>query len=99
MSDLLLILVLAVATYLLRVGFIGLLHSRAMTPRFQLIVEQVRPAAFAAIAVTAMVQFPGFAAPFLIAAIVVAIGARLRWDLLLNLVLGMAVVGILTNLS
>ncbi|MCI0677987.1 MAG: AzlD domain-containing protein [Actinobacteria bacterium] len=98
MSDLVLILVLAVTTYLLRVGFIGLLHSRAMKPRSQRIVEQIRPAAFAALAVTAMVQFPGFGPPYLIAAIVVAIGARLRWDLLLNLVLGMAVVGILTNL-
>lgn len=98
MNDLALVLAASGLTYLLRIGFIVVLAGRALPPGFLRVVDLVKPAAFSALAVVGMVHFAGFGIPHLIAALVVIVGARLRFELLLNVAVGMVMMVLLSRI-
>jgi branched-subunit amino acid transport protein len=99
MTDIAVILSVAVATYLIRISFVALRTSRNMYPWLERSVMYVRPAAMAALTVTVLVGHTAIDPPHL-AAIAVAGWIAHRWTgLVVPLGAGMAALAALTQLS
>lgn len=99
MSHLALVLVAGTITYGLRVGLIVMLGDRDLPDRLQRVVTHVKPAAFSAMAVIAVLRFPGLGPAHLIAAGVVVVAALRHVDLLITMASGVAVLLLLTGFS
>lgn len=96
MTDLVLVLVLAVMTYLMRIGFVTLLADRQPGPLFQRLADQVKPAAMTALAVTALLNVTDLGVAHLMAVAVVFVGSRRGVGLLVTLIAGMSTFSILS---
>ncbi len=99
MSDLAIIVAAGAATYGLRVSFIALLAGRRLPAGVERLVAQVKPAALAAVATTAVVSRDAVDPAHIAALAAAAIVARRRPDILLSLAAGMAVLVLLTAVT
>lgn len=89
MSDIWVVLAVAVGSYALRTSFIVFARQRAGSLAIVGILDQIKPAALAALTATAVVSHDGLTATHMVALGVTALAAHKGVDLLGALVLGM----------
>jgi branched-subunit amino acid transport protein len=98
MSDIVLILAVALATYAIRVSFVTFLAGWTFHPWLQRSITYVRPAAMAALLVTVLASHAAIDPPHVAAIGVAAWIAHRRAGLVAPLAAGMAVLAALTHL-